>query len=132
MSRERGSSTVEMVLLAPVLAVILGFVSAAGRWGATATAVRSSTDAAARRASTVARERMRFVAEQHVWERLERDEERCSRLVTSVMFQDQSAPRYVQVTVQCTIRSDGVLAFLTRGRTISATSREVIDVFTYR
>lgn len=132
MTGERGSSTVEMVLLAPVLVVILGFVSAAGRWGATTTAVRSTVDAAARRASTVSRDRMRFVAEQHAWQRLVHDEHRCTALDTSVQLHDESVPKYVQVTVRCSVRPDGALAFLSLRKTLSATSREVIDVFTFR
>jgi Flp pilus assembly protein TadG len=132
MRRERGSVTVEAVLLVPVLVLFVTFVVAAGRYGQAATTVRKAADTAAREASLVAVERMRTAATARVQAELERASEWCSGGNTEVRFTEESSVSRVTVRVTCTVSRRGLFSVLPVPRSVTAVSTEVIDVYSYR
>ena len=132
MRRERGSVTVEAVLLAPVLVLFVTFVVAAGRYGQAATTVRKAADTAAREASLVAMARMRTAATARVQAELERASEWCIGGNTEVRFTEESSVSRVTVRVTCTVNRRGLFSVLPVPRNVSAVSTEVIDAYSYR
>ena len=132
MRRERGSVTVEAVLLAPVLVLFVTFVVAAGRYGQAATTVRKAADTAAREASLVAVARMRSAATARVESELRRATEWCAGGNTEVRFTEESGVSRVIVRVTCTVNRRGLLSVLPVPRNVTAVSTEVIDAYSYR
>jgi len=132
MRRERGSVTVEAVLLVPVLVLFVTFVVAAGRYGQAATTVRKAADTAAREASLVAVARMRTAATVRVQAELERATEWCAGGNTEVRFTEESSVSRVTVRVTCTVNRRGLFSVLPVPRNVTAVSTEVIDAYSYR
>lgn len=132
MRRERGSVTVEAVLLAPVLVLFVTFVVAAGRYGQAATTVRKAADTAAREASLVATGRMRSAATARVQAELERATEWCAGGVSELRLTEQRGVSRVTVRVTCTVNRRGLLSVLPVPRNVTAVSTEVIDAYSYR
>jgi Flp pilus assembly protein TadG len=127
MRTERGSATVELVLLAPVLVVLALFVVYAGRGAEALTQVRHSADQGARAASLVSFSRMDAVGRQAVLADLEQSGVSCIRPQINVATDTESQVRSVLVEVECTINQAGLGLIGLRERVISAQSIEVID-----
>lgn len=132
MRRERGSVTIEAVLLAPVLVLFVTFVVAAGRYGQAATTVRKAADTAAREASLVAVARMKSAAAARVESELRRAAEWCTGGNTEVRVTEESSVSKVTVRVTCTVNQRGLFSVLPAPRNVTAVSTEVIDVYSYR
>ena len=131
MNGDRGSTTVEVVLLAPLLVVVLMFLTAAGRMLETSIAVRGAAESGARVASQVSAARMsdvgRATALSHI-----RAITACVSPRVTVVHEVRRGPARVVVTASCTVSRAGILSLLPAPQVITRTSSEVIDVFTYR
>ena len=119
---DRGSTTVEMVIMAPILTMMLLFIVYVGRLTQANSEVAQAADHAARAAALVSRPSMSGQAQAAASSSLA-DSKCLNRQVSVAEGQFE-----VSVTVTCTIvRSD--LAPLAPGQqTVSATSTEIIDV----
>lgn len=132
MSRERGSASAELVLLAPVLVLFVTFVAAAGRISAARTLVRSASGAAAREASLVAGTRMDGVARGRVLAEIDAGRSWCRDPRVTVRREAGDGLSFVTVRAECTLERRGVLVLVPRAVRLAAESTEVIDVFTHR
>jgi Flp pilus assembly protein TadG len=126
---DRGSVAVEMVLLAPVLVVLMLFVVYVGRAGGASEQVRHAADQAARAASLVGRSSMPAAAEQAARADLVANGVNCSSSGVSISVVDTTRVDSVTVTVTCQLNTSGTELIGAIGRTITATSTEVIDRF---
>lgn len=131
MTRSRGSITVESVLLVPVLFMLLFFVMAAGRLAEARVSVRAAADVAARAGSLVSRSRVESTVDASAYSTLGQRGV-CSRVDAASTLRAERGFKFVDVLVSCRLSLDGATGFLVGGRTLTASSREVIDVFTYR
>lgn len=131
MRSDRGSSSVEAVLIAPALVLLSMLVVSTSRVHSAGTRVSAAADAAARAASQVARDRMTQAAAETAHAHLADAAAVCSRVGTSVRVEDSPDGESVVVRVSCQLSGRGVSSFLD-GRVVHATSTEVVDVFTYR
>lgn len=129
MKFEKGSATVEAVVLIPVLVALVLFVVYAGRSTQAIGQIRHAADQGARAASLVRTARMQEVGRQTVMESLRENGNPCSRVLVNVAVDTQSSVQAVLVEVECEVSLSG-LAFLNLDtRTIEAESIEVIDVW---
>lgn len=128
-----GSVTVEMVVLAPVLVILILFVVFVGRVGGSLQQVRHAADAGARAASLVGPATMVSVAKAVAAQDLLDNGVNCASTSVSVVVSNtvdpNSGPRPVSVTVSvsCAINTDGTALLGAGGRTVTASSTEVID-----
>lgn len=132
MSRGRGSVTVEMVLLAPVLVLFVTFVVAVGRHAQAVTTVRHAAGAAAREASLVSTERMRAAATDRAEREFLRAAEWCTGGRTEVRLTRSHGVSGVTVQASCEVNRDGIFSVLPVRLRVSAMSTEVIDAYSYR
>ena len=132
MSDARGSSSVEVVLLAPVLVVLMLLAVGCGRWVSAALATRNAVDQAARAATMVSAGRMERVALGHLERELSVDSSYCQRLSAAVDLRRQGRASFVVVSARCSVDLRGLLGILGSSRTVTARTMEVIDVFTFR
>jgi TadE-like protein len=130
-SRNRGSATVELVLVAPLLVLVLVFVTGLGRLIDLRTAVRNAAESAARASSLVAEQRMSTVGSTTALEALA-GHQSCLHPHVSVSYLSARSPRMVTVIVTCTVEKSGVGSVLPIPSFVSYASSEVIDVFTFR
>lgn len=121
----------EVVLLAPVLVVVLMFVTAAGRLVETSIAVRGAAESGARAASQVSSTRMSEVGTATALSHIS-GLATCHRPRVSVVHETGHGPARVKVTASCTVSRLGVLSLIPTPQVITRASSEVIDVFTYR
>jgi Flp pilus assembly protein TadG len=126
---ERGSASVELVVLAPVLMVMVLFVVFAGRSTQTVVAIRQAADSGARAASMVHPSRMESTGRGAAIDALRRNGVHCSDTMVNVAFDGDSAIRSVLVEVECTLDQSGIELLGLRRRTLYAKSIEVIDVW---
>ena len=131
MSRNRGSATVELVLVAPLFVLVLVFVTGLGRMIDVRTAVRNAAESAARASSLVAEQRMSTVGSTTALGALA-GHQSCLHPHVSVSYLSASSPRMVTVIVTCTVEMSGVGSVLPIPSFVSYASSEVIDVFTFR
>jgi Flp pilus assembly protein TadG len=124
---DRGSATVELVILAPVLVVLMLLVVFVGRSGGALEQVRHAADAGARAASLVARPSMDAAATQAVTRDLNANGSNCASTSVAVSFLDASDVDSVTVTVSCQTNTAGTSLLGASARTLSASSTEVID-----
>lgn len=132
MRNERGSSTVEMVVIAPVLVLLMLFVVGCGRWVQAGMSARDAADQAARSASMVSAGRMERVALAQVSRHLSRGSSACTGPRASVELRRSGLTSNVHVTVRCRVDMSGLTGLFGLPRTVTASSSEVIDVFTFR
>lgn len=132
MSPPRGSSTVEMVVLAPVLVLVLVFTVGCGRWVQATIAARNAADQAARAASLVSAARMEHVALGQVALHIEQASSDCGRPSADVRLERAGRTSSVHVSVRCRVNMRGLMSLFGLPRWVSASSSEVIDVFTFR
>ena len=127
MKTDRGSATVELVLLAPVLVVLALFVVYAGRGAEALTQVRHSADQGARAASLVRISRMETVGRAAVLADLQLSGMSCVNPQINVAVDTESAVRSVLVEVECVVNQTGLNLIGLRERVVTAQSIEVID-----
>lgn len=127
MRTDSGSVTVEMVLLAPVLMVLILFGVYSGRASESLIQVRHAADQAARGASKVSRTRVESTADAVARRTLENSGRSCIDYQITTSIIDQGRNSAVQVKVDCTIKHQGLLLLGVTARRVSATSTEVLD-----
>ena len=131
MSSSRGSSTVEFVLLAPVLVLMITFVAAFGRVVNTSISVGRASEDAARAASMVSSQRMASTARLRVISALGEDSG-CVRPRAQIKTEKRGSSVTVTVAASCDLNRAGITSIIPFGRTFTSESTEVVDVFTYR
>lgn len=129
MKFERGSATVETVILAPVLLALVLFVVYAGRSTQAMAQIRHAADQGARAASMVRQERMPEVGRLAVLEDLHDNGSPCSNVLVNVAIDNDSSIKTVLVEIECEISRGGLQLLALGRRTIEAKSIEVIDVW---
>ena len=129
MTAERGSATVEMVLLAPLLVVLVMSVVHAGRSAEALIQLRHAADQGARAASMVRTDRMEDVGERAVRDDLIGSGSSCIDPLVNVAIDGDSAVRAVMVEIECTVRIAGLELLGVRARRLEARSTEVIDLW---
>lgn len=129
MKHERGSATVETVVLAPVLVALLLFAVYAGKSTQAMGQIRHAADQGARAASLVRVSRMQQVGRQAVLENLTENGSPCTNIMVNVAVDTESSSRAVLVEVECEVSLVGLELLNLGRRTIEAESVEVIDVW---
>ena len=127
MKTQSGSVTVEMVLLAPVLMLLILFGAYASRASESLVQVRHAADQAARSASKVSRGRVQSVANDVANRTLNNSGTSCVDFAVSTAVIDQGSNSAVRVKVECTIKTQGLALLGVSERRVSATSTEVLD-----
>lgn len=127
MKTDSGSVTVEMVLLAPVLMVLIFFGVYSGRASESLTQVRSAADQAARGASKVSRSRVEATAFQIAERALTSESISCVDLLVSTALIENGDNNAVRVVISCTINTDGLTFLGLLQRRVIASSTEVLD-----
>jgi Flp pilus assembly protein TadG len=127
MKTQSGSVTVEMVLLAPVLMLLILFGVYASRASESLVQVRHAADQAARSASKVSRGRVQSVANDVANRTLNNSGTSCIDFAVSTAVIEQGSNSAVRVKVECTIKTQGLVLLGVSERQVSATSTEVID-----
>lgn len=127
MNTERGSATVELVLLTPVLMTLMLFVVAAGRSGESKIEVHHAADQAARAASMVHPRSMQSVAERIVREDLSNSGVGCTNTSVEVTIDESQLFHSVTVVVDCVVNHDDLDLLGLGERHVKAHSTEVID-----
>lgn len=127
MKTERGSATVELVLLTPVLMTLVMFVVIAGRSGESAIEVHHAADQAARAASMVHPRSMQAVAERVARDDLSSNGVGCAETSIGVALNKSKFSRSVTVSVDCVVNRGGLDLLGLRERHTNAESTEVID-----
>ena len=127
MKTQSGSVTVEMVLLAPVLMLLILFGVYASRASESLVQVRHAADQAARSASKVSRGRVQSVANDVANRILNNSGTSCIDFAVSTAVIEQGSNSAVRVRVECTIKTQGLVLLGVSERQVSATSTEVID-----
>lgn len=127
MKTQSGSVTVEMVLLAPVLMLLILFGVYASRASESLVQVRHAADQAARSASKVSRGRVQSVANDVASRTLNNSGTSCFDFAVSTAVIEQGNNSAVRVKVECTIKTQGLVLLGVSERQVSATSTEVID-----
>ena len=127
MKTERGSLTVELVLLSPLLAILVLFSVHAGRLGEAKNQVQHAADQGARKGSQVAYSRIENEARNATLEDLSKSGVACIDLRVNVVLISNGSFDAVQVDVSCEVRSDGTELLALVPDTVHASSVEVID-----
>ncbi|MFA5775215.1 MAG: TadE family protein [Ilumatobacteraceae bacterium] len=127
MKTERGSATVELVLLTPVLMILTMFVVAAGRSGESKIQVHHAADQAARAASLVHPRSMQSVAERVAREDLVNSGVGCIDTEIDVVVDESGSLHSVTVAVDCLVNHGDLGLLGLRERRVFASSTEVID-----
>ena len=121
----------EVVLLAPLLVLVLMFVTAAGRMVEVSMAVRGAAESGARAASQVSAARMSDVGTSAALSHIS-GFTMCRRPRVSVVHDTGHGPARVVVTASCLVSRSGVISLVPLPQLITRSSSEVVDVFTYR
>ncbi|MEN9805406.1 MAG: hypothetical protein RIS41_2253 [Actinomycetota bacterium] len=123
--RDRGSVTVEMVLLTPLLVLFVIFTVFGGRAAESMTDVQHAADQGARAASLVSSARMQAQAVQAV--RHDLDDRGVSCPDPAITVSPSLEGRVVTVTVTCRAREGGLEILSVDTPTLTASSTEVVD-----
>jgi Flp pilus assembly protein TadG len=136
--RDAGSASLEVVVLAPVLVLLLGVLVLAGRVALAATSVEQAADEAARSAS-IARTAgaARRAARDGVTRVLAEQDLRCARVETVVDVSGFGVrvglPAQVRTTVTCVVTlRDLALPGIPGSRTVTATAVSPLDTYRER
>jgi len=127
MTSERGSVSVELVLLTPLLMVLVLFGVYAGRASEALIQVRHAADQAARAASKGSRSQIQTTAARVAERALQNSGASCTELFVEASIIQQGEDSAVVVLVKCTIKNDDLSLLVTDPRVVSASSLEVID-----
>jgi Flp pilus assembly protein TadG len=130
--RERGSITVEVVLLAPALVLVAMLIVHAGRLSDAHLRVQHAADVAARAASQVRETSMTSTAENAALAEMMTNGVPCRNISVELRRIRDAYNGYVEATVTCRHNVDGLGALGVRSTTVTATSREVVDRYTFR
>lgn len=122
-ARDRGSASMETVLLTPALVVLMVFVIWCGRAGQTTSKLEHAADRGARAAALVRRDRMVAVGRAAALAELTGNGADCVAPGASVVVGLDA----VTVSVQCTTNIAGLSGL--PGRLVTATSVEPIDTY---
>lgn len=122
---DRGSTTVEAVLMAPLLVLIVLFGIFVGRTAEATTEVKHAADQGARAAAMVSFQRMSDVARRAALDDL--DDRGVSCPSPEISVSPSARDHTVSVTVSCTVSVDGLALLGVEGPRLTATSIEVID-----
>lgn len=126
---DRGSTTVELVLVAPVLLVLALFTILSGRSGEALRQVQHAADHGARAASQVAMGKREAVGLAAARSDLDGVGHSCRDSVIAVQTTKIGKLNAVKVTVSCRVEHAGLELLGLSARTVSADSIEVIDVY---
>lgn len=124
---DTGSISVEMVLLAPVLVLLMLVVVHLGRLGAAHIRLTTAADHAARAASLVQPRAMHETARTVAFDSLLKNGLACESVGVDVNVVQGIDPVIVQVNVQCQLDRSGLTLLSPLPRSVSATSSEVVD-----
>ena len=124
---DRGSISIEAVLLAPILMMLVLFVVHLGRLATTHLRLITVADQSARAASLVHPRFMVTVGESVAREHAELNKLPCAALDVGVEVKYDTDPATVRVSLSCDLTLDGVAILAPVARTVAATSVEVID-----
>lgn len=122
-----GSVSVEAVLLAPVLVVLLLMVVHVGRLGSAQTRLTYAADHAARAASMVHPRVMPAVARSSALDNLLANGLSCESVGVAVDVLRESDPMIVQVDLECELDRTNLGLLMPRSRLLKASSSEVVD-----
>ncbi len=131
-TKQKGSATVELVLLTPVM-LLLGFlVIFLGRSSGAQLRVQHAADVGARAASMVSRAHMASVAKAAALQDLNATNTEC--ISPAVVFKSTTQDSFsvVTVTVKCAINRDGLTLLGAKDTTVTAESTEFVDVYAAR
>jgi Flp pilus assembly protein TadG len=126
---DRGSLTVEMVLLAPVLMVLVLFGVHSGRLSEAKIQVQHAADQGARAGSLVSESKIVSAAKSAVEADLMLAGVSCRKFSVNVEQVDAGVASAVQVQVLCSVRVDGTELLGLLPDQVSASSIEVIDAW---
>ena len=129
MKTDRGSLTVEMVLLAPVLMVLVLFGVHSGRLSEAKIQVQHAADQGARAGSLVSESKIVSAAKSAVEADLMLAGVSCRKFSVNVEQVDAGVASAVQVQVSCSVRVDGTELLGLLPDQVSASSIEVIDAW---
>ena len=125
---DSGSVTVEMVILAPVLiVVVMLFIVFLGRATGAVEQIRHAADVGARAASLVARSNMESIATDAAMADLSANGVNCSSTSVSATITNAPGASSVTVTVTCAVNAAGTTLLGASARVVAASSTEVID-----
>jgi len=124
---DRGSVSVEAVLLAPVLMLIVLLVVHVGRLGSAHGRLVAAADHAARAASLVHTRAMSDAARTVALENLLQNGLSCESVGVEVDVDHDADPMIVRVTVQCVLDRSGLGLLSPLSRQLRASSTEVVD-----
>lgn len=127
MISHRGSVTVEMVLLTPLLMILVLFGVYAGRASEALIQVRNAADQAARAASKGSRSQVQRTASQIADRALKISGTSCTKTNIETTIISQGEDSAVLVKVSCEIKSQDLSLLGTRPRVVSGSSVEVFD-----
>jgi len=130
--RHRGSVSVEVVLLAPVLVLVALFIVHAGRVSDAQLRVQHAADVAARAASQVRESAMVTTAQNAALAEMMLNGIRCVDIRVSLARIRDSHNGSVQATVSCMHNVEGLESLGVKQIRLSATSREIVDRYTFR
>jgi Flp pilus assembly protein TadG len=119
--------SIEAVLLAPILMMLVLFVVHLGRLATTHLRLITVADQSARAASLVHPRFMATVGESVARENAELNELPCAALDVGVEVTYDTDPATVRVSLSCDLTLNGVAMLAPVARTVAATSVEVID-----
>ncbi len=131
-ANDSGSASVEMVLLAPVLVLLMLFVVFLGRAGGASDQIRHAADEASRAASLVARPRMHAVAQAVAAADLSNNGFNCQSTSVAVVVSEVATVSSITVTVSCRVNQEGTALVGSNARVLVASSTEIIDRYRAR
>ena len=124
---DAGSVSVEAVLLAPVLVLLILLVVHVGRLGTAHTRLVAAADHAARAASLVQPRAMHEAARTVALDNLLQNGLSCESVRVEVDVVQGVDPIIVQVSVECVLDRSGLSLLSPLPRVLKATSSEVVD-----
>lgn len=127
MKTDHGSLTVELVILAPVLAILVLFGVHIGRLSEAKNQVQHAADQGARKGSQAAFSRIEQDARNSALEDLNKSGVACLDLSIQVTVITSGSFDAVEVKVSCEVRSDGTEMLGLFPDKVHATSVEVLD-----
>mgnify|MGYP000079224525 CR=1 FL=1 len=127
MKNDRGSLTVEMVILAPVLMFMVLFGVHVGRLSEAKVQVQHAADQGARAGSLVAQSKVVSAATEAAENDLKLAGVACTKVSIDVGFVVTGVTNAVRVQVDCDVRSDGTQLLGLLPDRVHAASIEVID-----
>lgn len=129
---QRGSATVETVLLVPMLVISVLFVVNAGRVAGMRHKVDHAAGVAARAASLVSADRQWRAAEDAARLDLDESNMKCRDLAVRLERRRVAGRDAIRARVSCTSDVAGLAVLRSAGTRLTGESTEVIDVFTHR